>query len=54
VGGYDFTYFFDLAVSDPGRRNKLQTEDDLKKVEDSELIKATRDMGLFLTWSTSS
>jgi len=46
VSGYDLEYFFDIAVKDPERRKKLQTEDDLLKVDDFDLFRAANDMGL--------
>jgi hypothetical protein len=46
IAGYDLQYFFDLAVGDPQRRQKLKTEEDLRKVEDAELILAANKMGL--------
>ncbi|MGY6499744.1 MAG: hypothetical protein ACXIVQ_02430 [Acidimicrobiales bacterium] len=46
VAGYDLGYFFDIAVKDPERRKKLQTEDDLLKVDDFDLIRASNDIEL--------
>lgn len=46
VAGYDLDYFFDIAVKDPERRKKLQTEDDLLKIDDFDLIRAANDIEL--------
>ena len=46
VVNYDLAYFFDLAVTAPDRRKRLQGADDLPAVDDSELIRATKSMGL--------
>ena len=46
VVGYDIAYFFDIAVTSPDRRKSLRDENDLPRVEDSELIRAAREIGL--------
>lgn len=46
VAGYDLAYFFEIAEKDPDRRKKLSTEDDLIKVDDFDLIRASNDIGL--------
>jgi hypothetical protein len=46
VARYDLDYFFDLAVSNPDKRKKLTSEDDLVKLDDSELIKGATEIGL--------
>jgi hypothetical protein len=46
VARYDLSYFFDLCVTDPDRRKKLETEADLEKIEDSELIRGAFSMEL--------
>lgn len=46
VVNYDLAYFFDIAVTSPERRKKLQGVDDLALVDDSELVRATALMGL--------
>lgn len=46
VVNYDLSYFFDIAVTSPDRRKKLQVADDLPMVDDSELMRATNLMGL--------
>jgi hypothetical protein len=46
VANYDLSYFFDIAVKAPERRNKLREVEDLAKVEDSELINAANELGL--------
>ncbi|MCB0906161.1 MAG: hypothetical protein KDB63_03465 [Nocardioidaceae bacterium] len=46
VVNYDLAYFFDIAVTSPDRRKKLQGADDLPMVDDSELMRATNTMGL--------
>ena len=38
VAQYDIQYFFDVAVSSPERRKKLNDVEDLVKIDDSELI----------------
>lgn len=46
VAGYDLAYFFEIAEKDPDRRKKLSTEEDLVKVDDFDLIRASNDIGL--------
>ena len=46
VVNYDLKYFFDIAVTSPERRNRLKDADDLPQVDDSELIRATNQLGL--------
>lgn len=46
VAGYDLAYFFDIAVKDPERRKKLQSEDDLLRIDDFDLIRAANDIEL--------
>jgi len=43
---YDLEYFFDVAVSNPDKRKKLATADDLAKLDDNELIKGALELGL--------
>ncbi|NJO32012.1 MAG: hypothetical protein HC869_01620 [Rhodospirillales bacterium] len=43
---YDLEYFFDLAVTNPDRRKKLGTEEDLSRLDDNELIRGASEMGL--------
>lgn len=43
---YDLEYFFDVAVSNPEKRKKLTTADDLAKLDDNELIKGALELGL--------
>jgi hypothetical protein len=43
---YDLAYFYDLAVTAPDRRKRLQGEESLPQVDDSELIRASNLMGL--------
>ena len=43
---YDLNYFYDIAVTAPDRRKHLRSEEDLSKVDDSDLIRATNLMGL--------
>lgn len=45
VSQYDIQYFFDLAVTSD-KRNKLSTEEDLVKIDDSELIQGAKEIGL--------
>jgi hypothetical protein len=46
VAQYDLPYFYDIAVNNPDRRKKLDAEDDLIKLEDSELIQGANKIGL--------
>ncbi|MFE6892075.1 hypothetical protein [Streptomyces sp. NPDC057694] len=46
VAGYDLGYFFDIAVPSHDRRKHLSTEDDLVKVDDIDLLRAAREIGL--------
>lgn len=46
VVGYDLSYFFDIAVQAPDRRKQLATEEDLIRVEDYDLIRASNEIGL--------
>lgn len=47
VAQYDLEYFFDAAVgSSSDRRKKLNTEEDLLRIDDSELIKGAQEIGL--------
>ena len=39
VARFDLEYFFDSVVTDPKRRSTLKSEDDLKKIEEWELIR---------------
>ncbi|AIV91077.1 hypothetical protein [Burkholderia pseudomallei] len=43
---YDLEYFFDIAVTNPDKRKKLSTEDDLAKLDDNELVRGAAEMGL--------
>jgi hypothetical protein len=43
---YDIEYFFDLAVTNPEKRKKLSTEEDLSRLDDNELIRGASEMGL--------
>lgn len=43
---YDLEYFFDLAVTNPDKRKKLSSEEDLSKLDDNELIRGASEMGL--------
>ncbi len=42
---FDLQYFLDSAV-DPSRRRSIQSEDDLERLEDWELIRGCRDIGI--------
>ena len=44
IAQYDIQYFFDLAVTSD-KRNKLSTEADLVKIDDSELIQGAKEIG---------
>lgn len=46
VAQYDIQYFFDVAVSSPERRKKLNDVEDLVKIDDSELILAAKEIDL--------
>ena len=46
IAGYDVGYFFDVAVQSPERRKHLSSVDDLGKVDDQDLLRAAREMGL--------
>lgn len=46
VSGYDLGYFFDLAAISPDRRRQLSTVDDLARIDDVNLLRACREMGL--------
>ncbi|MFF6823682.1 hypothetical protein [Streptomyces longwoodensis] len=46
VAGYDLAYFFDIAVTSHDRRKHLSTEADLAKVDDVDLLRASREIGL--------
>lgn len=47
VANYDLEYFFDVAVgSQPEKRKRLTDADDLRKIDDQDLIQATQKMGL--------
>lgn len=46
VAGYDLAYFFEIAVPSPDRRKHLSSEDDLSKVDDIDLLRAARQIGL--------
>lgn len=43
---YDLEYFFDLAVTNPEKRKKLSTEEDLARLDDNELIRGASEMEL--------
>jgi hypothetical protein len=43
---YDLEYFFDLAVTNPEKRKKLSSEEDLARLDDNELIRGASEMGL--------
>ena len=46
VANFDLAYFFDSAVSDSNRRSKLQSESDLEKIDDWELIRGCHATGI--------
>ncbi|WP_218776701.1 hypothetical protein [Nostoc sp. T09] len=46
ISQYDISYFYDNAVNSPEKRKALNSEDDLVKVNDSELIEGSRKIGL--------
>ncbi|MDQ1536168.1 MAG: hypothetical protein QOE58_561, partial [Actinomycetota bacterium] len=46
ISGYDLHYFYEIAVPAPERRKQFQDEDDLLKVGDQDLIRASNELGL--------
>jgi hypothetical protein len=46
VAMYDLPYFYDVAVTNPDRRKKVNTADDLSKIDDNELIRGANEIGL--------
>lgn len=46
VAAYDLAYFFEIAVPSPDRRKHLSTEDDLAKIDDVDLLRASLQVGL--------
>ncbi len=46
VAGYDLAYFFDVAVQSPERRKHLSSVDDLTKLDDQDMLRAAREIGL--------
>ena len=47
VAQYDLAYFFDVAVgNNTDKRKKLSSEEDLQKIDDSELIRGANEIGL--------
>src|SRR5215213_841504 len=46
VAQYDLSYFYDIAVSNPDKRKRLNTAEDLDKLDDSELIQGANKIGL--------
>lgn len=47
IAQYDLAYFYDVAVgSSTEKRKRLSTEDDLQKIDDSDLIKGANEIGL--------
>jgi hypothetical protein len=46
VAAYDLAYFFEVAVSSPERRRQLTTAADLTRIDDIDLLRAARQLGL--------
>lgn len=46
VSGFDLSYFFDIAAGSTDLRKHLRTEDDLHRVDDANLLRAAREIGL--------
>jgi len=46
VARFDLEYFYISTISDPDRLRKLKTEDDLRKIDDWELIKGCSNIGI--------
>ena len=43
---FDLEYFYDSVVTDSDRRSKFKSEEDLKKLDDWELIRGCRETGI--------
>ena len=43
---FDLKYFYDSIISDPARRSKFKSEEDLVHIEDWELIKGCKTTGI--------
>jgi len=43
---YDINYFYDVAIDSQEKRRKLNTEEDIDKISDAELIKGAKDISL--------
>lgn len=46
AANYDLTYFFDVAVSAPEKRRTLKSVGDLARIDDIDLLRAAREVGL--------
>ncbi|MEG8178079.1 hypothetical protein GZH49_05960 [Nocardia terpenica] len=46
VALYDLSYFFDVAMPAPEKRKYLRNVDDLSQIQDVDLLRAARDIGL--------
>ncbi len=46
VAGFDLGYFYDIAAGNSDLRKHLKTEDDLTRVDDANLLRAAREIGL--------
>jgi len=46
VAQYDLSYFYDNAVNSQEKRKRLKDENDLEKIDDSELIHGAKEIGL--------
>lgn len=46
VAGFDLNYFFDIAVKNTDVRDRLRSEDDLDKIDDANLLRASKTIGL--------
>lgn len=46
VAGFDLSYFFDIAAPAPEVRKKLKSADDLSKIDDASLLRASREIDL--------
>lgn len=46
VAQYDLSYFYDNAVTSQEKRKRLRDENDLDKIDDSELIHGSKEIGL--------
>jgi len=46
VSGFDLAYFYDIAAGTSDLRRHLRTDEDLTRVDDANLLRAAREIGL--------